>query len=235
MMVNRRQLCLSCGVALSSGLAGCSGIFDQGPDPEESQDKFTNTGQETTESDEDTGPENDTETDNEGQTDSPNEESFDEDTETDEFVLDIFDLPDNFEFHDEELLIVSELPEDEPDREELEEKKIVRQHRREFVEDAELDGASFVSSAVYICETDGDALELKNNHVELVTEEREVKEAPKEEFEYQTTIATGEKNENDLVFTYLAHNQNLVYELTSVGSLEQTVVTSIYKAFINHD
>lgn len=53
MRVNRRQLCLSCGVALSSGLAGCSGIFDQGEDPDSdgNQDESTDTDQETEPSD----------------------------------------------------------------------------------------------------------------------------------------------------------------------------------------
>lgn len=236
MRVNRRQLSLSSGVALCSGLAGCSGIFDQGVDPDSdgSQDESTDTDQDTTDSDEETSSEDDTETDDDGQSDSLNEESFDKNTETDEFVLDLFQLPDGFDFHDEELLIASELTEGDPEREELEEKKIVREHRREFVEDAELDEASFVSSAVYICETSGDVLELKQNKIESFSGEREVREAPKSEFEYPTTIATGETSGNKPVFTYIAHNQNMIFELISVGSLEQTVVTSTYREFINN-
>ena len=89
MRVSRRKLCVSCGVALSSGLAGCSGIFDQGPDlgSDESQDESTNTDQETTDSDRDTDPEEEAET---GEDDS-------EQVQTDEIVLSRSNLADVYE------------------------------------------------------------------------------------------------------------------------------------------
>lgn len=230
MRANRRKLCLSCGVALSSGLAGCSGIFDQSVDPDSdgSRDESTSTDQATTNSDQDTGSEDDTETDNDGQSDSLNGDSFDVNTETGEFVLDLFELPDNFEFHDEELLIVPELTEDDPEREELEEKKIVRQHRREFVEDAELDEASFVTSTVYICEGENSAEEIRQNQRDAFTSNEDVIKTTEEEFEIATTVIQTESDDGDDVYVFIGIIKNAVFELLATGELVGISARDLY-------
>ena len=168
MRVSRRKLCVSCGVALSSGLAGCSGIFDQDPDlgSDESQDESTNTDQETTDSDRDTDSEEEAET---GEDDS-------EQVQTDEIVLSRSNLADVYETKGSLDLTRQEASGEDADR--FEERELRSVSERTFtLSDLDADEPEIVFSSAMLFQS-GTAAENDLNRIvsEFETSGEEVSE-----------------------------------------------------------
>lgn len=151
MRVNRRQLCILCGVALSSGLAGCSGIFDQdsNPGPDESQDESINTDQETTDPD--------------GDTDSETGEDDSEQIQTDEVVLSRSDLSDVYEAKGSLDLTSEEASGEDADR--FEERELRSVSERTFtLSDSDADEPEIVFSSAMLYQN-GTAAENDLNRI----------------------------------------------------------------------
>jgi len=192
--------------ALLTLTAGCSLLGGDDTHQEESERSQAEEGNQT-------GEENQTEEDIQ----------YTEDSNTDEYVLSLLQLPDGFSPLSEEVILRSELEEGEPNYERFERNDLLRQHSNQFVEDTEVEVPAFVSSTVYVTETQSSAENLKRQQIDAFVGDTEQEQTLDGEHEIPTTFVESETDDEALVRAYLGRNQNAVFELLVTGELDQSI------------
>lgn len=220
--VSRRSMVLICSSSLI-GISGCGDVFDD----EESEDEAVG-GNETTGDESQHGDQDNQETDDDDSGNGVEEAVYDEEVATGDMILNIFDLPDEYNHLNEELLISSELSEGDSGYDFLSQYNILRRHQNEFIEDTDPEEAAFVTSIVYICESIEDAEELKESRVNQSVSGDGQQLSPRDEFEIPTTVIETENEEGDSARRYLGRDRNAVFELLAVGNSQVEMETRLY-------
>lgn len=153
---------------------------------------------------------------------------YDERSETGEIVLNTFQLPDDFTHLEEEVVVVSDLPADDPERDQLEEDGVLRRHTNQFVQDADPEDAAFVSSTMFVCESVDAAEQLKQSRIEAFAADGGEYTSPDREHEIPTTVVENETGDGDPLRTYLGRHRNAVLELLVTGGMQRPEIEDLY-------
>lgn len=210
-MYTRRGL-MALSPAVLTLTAGCSLLGGDDTHQEESERSQAEEGDQTEE-------ENQTEE----ETETEEEIQYTEDSNTDEYVLSLLQLPDGFSLLSEEVILRSELEEGEPNYERFERNDLLRQHSNQFVEDTEVEEPGFVSSTMYVTETQSSAENLKRQQIDAFVGDTGQEQTLDGEHEIPTTFVESETDDEVLVRAYLGGNQNAVFELLVTGKLDQSI------------